>query len=301
MTMHSRNSAADLFCPQPKDVGQPECRESTGLPDRKRNNSLIAFFGLTFAITWGIALLLVLFPDSIGRLFGPMSTANPLFILAVAGPTLAATLLTWLQGGGSALKRLYMRLLDWRFGARWYALMLVGLPLIGYGVSWWLGTASQHDFSTPARLFWLLLNQLILGPLGEELGWRGFALPRLLQRFTPLIASLILGTLWGIWHLPSFFLSGLPQTNLAIPVFLLGALGLAILATWIFLHTNGSVLSVALFHYMVNLVLDLFGVPLPALTLVLAISVVLVLRYDQRIGWIDRGSPLQQPPAARLF
>jgi membrane protease YdiL (CAAX protease family) len=250
-----------------------------------RGASLVAFFLLTFAITWGLALLIVLFPGPFEAFFGKLSPSNPVFIVAVAGPTIAATTLTFARGGWSGLRMLYARLTQWRFGLQWYALLLVGMPLLGYLASWAAGSKPKYDLSTPAVLVMLLLNELILGPLGEELGWRGFALPRLLQRFSPLVASLILGAIWGLWHLPAFFLSGLPQANLALPIFLFGALCLSILATWIYTHTGGSVLSMVLFHFMINCSMDVLGAPLPAFTVVMAVAAALVLLLDRRFGW----------------
>ncbi len=255
---------------------------------RRQRDLLVAVFALTCAFTWGIAALILLFPQLIEAFFGPMSAANPLFILAVAGPTLVATILTFAKGGWSGLGALYARLFRWRFGLQWYALLFVGIPLTGYLISRVTGSHARYDLRSPALVLGLLLNELILGPFGEELGWRGFALPRLLRRFSPLVASLILGAIWGVWHVPSFFVSGLPQANDALPVFLGGALCLAVLATWIYLHTGGSVLSVALFHYMVNLALDMFGMPMPALTAVAAVTAVLVILLDRKLGWFKR-------------
>lgn len=252
---------------------------------RNRGAALVAFFLLTFAITWGMALLIVLFPAPLEALFGKLSPSNPIFVVAVAGPTLAATFLTFARDGWSGLRVLYARLIQWRFGLRWYALLLVGIPLLGYWTSWVAGAAQKPVLSTPALLFSLLLNELILGPLGEELGWRGFALPRLLQQFNPFIASLMLGAIWGVWHLPAFFFSGLPQASLALPLFLFNTLCLSILATWIYTHTGGSVLSMALFHFMVNCAMDVLGAPLPAFTVVTALAAALVILLDRRFGW----------------
>ena len=257
-------------------------------PSRTRGDSLVAFFVLTVAITWGMAVLLVLFPGPLEALFGPLSKSSPLFVLAVAGPTIAATILTAARDGRAGVRALYVRLLQWRFGLRWYAVTLVGIPLVGYLVSRAAGPELKYDLSTPALLFGLLLNQLILGPLGEELGWRGFALPRLLQRFNPLVASLILGAIWGVWHLPAFFVSGLPQTGLVLPVFLLNVLCLSIVTTWLFLHTGGSVLSAALLHFTVNCALDVLGAPLLPFTLAMVVAAALVLLLDRRLGWFGR-------------
>jgi membrane protease YdiL (CAAX protease family) len=250
-------------------------------------DALITYFVLTFSITWGIAAVVFLRPTLLEALFGKMSGSSPVFVVAVAGPTIAATIVTFMRSGWSGLRALYSRLIQWRFGIQWYALLLVGLPLICLITSRLTGSRPGGALYTPALFFGLLLNQLMLG-LGEELGWRGFALPRLLQRFTPLVASLLLGAIWGIWHLPAFFVSGLPQAGVSIPVFLFGALCMSILATWIFQHTGGSVLSVVLFHYMANASMTLFATPFPAFTVAMALAASLVLGLDRRVGWRKR-------------
>jgi membrane protease YdiL (CAAX protease family) len=144
-------------------------------------------------------------------------------------------------------------------------------------------------------LLGFLVGQLILGPLGEELGWRGYALPRLLQRFSPLAASLILGVIWGVWHLPSFFVSSLVQSSLAIPVFLFGALCMSILATWLYLHTGGSVLITVLFHLAFNASLSAFGASFAGLTTAMAACALLAVVLDGRLGWLR---PVAAPAAA---
>lgn len=255
---------------------------------RKRRDSLIAFFVLTFGITWGLAALLVLFPGVFEAFFGALSAASPVFILAVAAPTIAASVLTFARGGWKGLRTLYAKFAQWRFGMQWYAVLLAGIPLVNYLVSRMMGAKPTHVLGTLGSVLGFLLLNLVLGPLGEELGWRGFALPRLLERFSPLVASLALGLIWGVWHLPAFFLAGLPQSNLAIPLFLIKTLLLAILATWIFIHTKGSVLSMVLFHWIVNMSLDIFGAPELPLTLAFAGIAGLVIVFDQQVGWLRR-------------
>ena len=135
---------------------------------RNRGASLVAFFLLTFAITWGLALLIVLFPAAFAALFGKLSPSNPVFVLAVAGPTIAATFLTFARDGWSGLRGLYARLTQWRFGIQWYALLLVGMPLLAYLIRWITGSELKYALSTSALLFSLLLNELILGPLAKS-------------------------------------------------------------------------------------------------------------------------------------
>lgn len=252
-----------------------------------KGHQIIAFSILTFAITWGLGALAIFMPEQFRNLVGELTDTNPLYFLAVAAPTISATFVTWVLESGAGLTALYARLVHWRFGVRWYVLVLIGIPALGWLVSRLVGPTPLKDVSTSASLFALLFNLLISGPLGEELGWRGFALPRLLRQFSPFTASLILGAIWGVWHLPSFFLSGMVQSGLSLPIFLLSTPCLSILITWIFKHTGGSVLITVLFHYMVNISASIIGTPLSAIALAMLAGVVLVLALD-RMTVIDR-------------
>ena len=253
-----------------------------------KGHQIIVFFILTFVITWGLGALAIFLPGQFRNLFGELTDTNPVYFLAVAAPTISATFVTWVWEGWAGLVALYARLIRWRFGVQWYALVLIGIPALGWLVSRLAGPAPLKDVSTPAVFFALLLNLLISGPLGEELGWRGFALPRLLKQFSPFVASLILGAIWGVWHLPSFFLSGLVQSNLSLPIFLLFTPCLSILITWVFKHTSGSVLITVMFHYMVNFSASIIGAPLSAIALTMLVGVVLVLALDKRLGWFRK-------------
>jgi hypothetical protein len=124
--------------------------------------------------------------------------------------------------------------------------------------------------------------------LCEKLGWRGFALPRLLKRFNPFTASLILGVIWGVWHLPSFFLSGMVQAGLSLPLFLLNALFLSIFVIWVFQHTGGSVLITVLIHYTVNVCASIIGVTVPVLVALFLTVNILILIFDKQFGWFSR-------------
>jgi uncharacterized protein len=91
--------------------------------------------------------------------------------------------------------------------------------------------------------------------LGEELAWRGFALPRLLTRYNALVASVVLGVIWALWHLPLLWTEGGPMYQLPVWLLLLDLTAKAVLFTWVFLHTRGSVLIAMLFHGATNLFL----------------------------------------------
>jgi len=258
---------------------------------RSRGDALVPFFILTFAITWGLGAFAIFFPGQFQALFGELTGSSPLFILAVAAPTISATILTLAREGWSGLGALYARLIRWRFGLQWYVLVLIGIPVLGWLTSRVAGPDPQYDLSTPALIFSALLNLLITGPLGEELGWRGFALPRLLKRFSPFTASLILGAIWGVWHLPAFFVSTLVQSGIFLPIFLFGALCTSMLATWTFQRTGGSVLITVLLHYMFNFSLSVLGAPFPALTLVMLVPAILVVALDKSVGWFQVTQP----------
>jgi len=260
-----------------------------------KRHQVTTFFIITYAITWGIAAFAILFSTQFKQIFGELTYFNPMAILAVAAPTISATILTVAWQGKAGLRELYARLIRWRFGIQWYAFLLIGIPSLGWLTALVAGASPVYRLTSPALAFSVLLNLLVTGPLGEELGWRGYALPRLLKQFNPLIASLILGAIWGVWHLPSFYISSLVQSGLSLPVFLSFAVINSILITWIFQHTGGSVLAIALFHYAVNFSLSIIGAPMVAFMLVMLVTALLLVALDKRIGWFRKPEPPSSP------
>jgi hypothetical protein len=252
-----------------------------------KRSLLIPFFLLTYGITWGIGAFVILFPRVFQDFFGEISSYNPIAFAAVAAPTIAAVILTWVYEGWNGLRALLARLTAWRAGVQWYALILIGIPLGGWLVVVFVHPEPVYDLSTPALVWGALIHLFLFGPLIEEPGWRGFALPRLLNRFTPFVSSLILGVMWGVWHLPSFFISSLVQADLSLPLFLVMGIATSVLMTWIFSHTGGSVLFAILFHYAVNFNLSIIGVPLAAMTSFILIAATLVLVFDKEAGWFS--------------
>lgn len=201
------------------------------MPALIRRHPLPAFFVLAYALSW--------WPVPLGAFLPP-------------GPLFAALVDTAVVDGRSGLRGLRRRLLRWRVGWRWYAVAL-GLPLavvlaaitlnLGLGAP-----ASALDDLDPwyvlVLVFAVRLINPLDGPLGEEPGWRGFALPRLQDGRSPLHASLILGLLVAGWHLPLVFL---PGEELA-PVLLLATVAVTFVYTWIFNHTGGSVFMTLVAH-----------------------------------------------------
>ncbi len=214
-----------------------------------KTKTLVPFLALSFGLTWGIAALLILFADPIAAVFGEIGLSNPLVILAVYSPGLAGVLLVWrhygLEGLGSFLKRLTL----WRAPVGWWLFMILGIPAVVYIGAAIKGSISDpFPFSSWYQVLPVLALALFLGPI-EEFGWRGLALPLLQRRFAPFWAGLILGGIWALWHVPSFLLSGLPQSAWSAGPYFLGIIAISIILTPFFNASKGSLLVAVLYHF----------------------------------------------------
>ena len=180
---------------------------------------------------------------------------------------------TWVAGGREGLRELFSKVVLWRIGLKWYAIALfvpIAMAFLAIGLYTILGNAAP-DLAPASQLLPIVLSAVFTGAMGEELGWRGTALPRLQARWNALISSLILGVLWGLYHLPSFLLSGLPLQDMPLIPFMMAVLGLAILVTWTFSHTGGSLITVFLYHFAFNFIVSATGISgAPALFRLLA-------------------------------
>ena len=187
------------------------------------------FLLLTFAISWGIGGAWLAFPRPLTAAFGPFAYATPAYYVAAWAPTLSALILTAIAEGPSGLARLLRRLTPaapaWAWLVAALALPLIALALCAimprFGA--WPVTAHAVLVTTPLLLFTTAQIVTNSGPLGEELGWRGYALPRLLARTSPLKAGVVLGLVWTLWHAPAFLFSGIVNSSLAnLPWYALG-------------------------------------------------------------------------------
>lgn len=202
--------------------------------------ALIRLLYLRFSVGMGPGQHLIRVSSPINRPVWKDVREQPIFILVVWGPNIAAISITAVNSGWKGVVSLLRKFVIWKVGFRWYLLVILGIFIMGLLAAQIAGTLSFAIFSQRYAFLALPGNLIISGPIGEVLGWRGFALPRLLQRYSPLIASLILGSLWGLWHLPGFLASGAPQSGLSFPAFLLGAIALTFFTTWVFTHTQGN-------------------------------------------------------------
>lgn len=214
--------------------------------------TLRAFFALTFALTWGLAVLLILFSEQVEAIFGPLSMTNPVFILAVYSPGFASLFLVWRHYGLTGLGKYLRRLAMVRMPAQWWVFLAAGVPALFYTAALFKGTLGEPlPFDPWYGILPALAIALFLGPI-EELGWRGMALPLLQRRYTPLAASLILGVIWAVWHAPAFLLSGTPQSAWSFGPYFIAVVSLSVIITPMFNAAHGSILIAALFHFQAN-------------------------------------------------
>ena len=224
-------------------------RDAATSPRRTDRTALMAFFGLAYGLSWAV------WGSTLARDAGLLRwevPAEPFGFLAVS---VAAVVTTVASGGRTALRSLGSRLVRWRIPPRWYvaAVALPVLPaLVALGVHLALGGEHDlHGFVPLAATLPLLLSQLVTHLLTEEAGWRGVALPRLRASLAPLPAGVVLGLLWAGWHIPLFFLSGTRQTYPFLG-FLVMVVSISVVMTWVWDHTQGSVLIAAVFHAAMN-------------------------------------------------
>ncbi len=215
--------------------------------------SLAPFLLITFGLAWGIFALFILLPKPTVGMFGELTGQHPLFFLAVYAPAIAAFIIITYHAGTRGLRRYLSRLLIWRSPPAWYAFLLLGIPLLFFSGSALKGNlfATPFPFSSVQSLFIALTFTAIKGPI-EEFGWRGLALPLLQRKFSPIWAGLILGVIWGFWHLPAFLLSGTPQSAWSFTPFFVGSIALSVIVTALFNASGGSILLPALFHFQCN-------------------------------------------------
>ena len=221
---------------------------------------LLPYFAFTYLLSWGVWISKALTGQS----------NQWLFWLAGFTPTLSALMLTIFQNGWSGVRQLLR--LRWQIKPIWYVISMLGTPLVmlvalglhvALGGDWPQYIDPNHLVTSPEQwplVIVVFLYVFVFTALGEEVGWRGYALPRLQARFSPFTASLILGTVWAFWHLPLFWIMGDFHQQLPISWFLLQVLGSTFIYTWMFNRTNGSLLIALLFHTSSNAAVGLLPV-----------------------------------------
>jgi hypothetical protein len=225
-----------------------------------KRHPVLTYYVLTFAISWG-GILIVVGPGGIPGTAGDFEKLLGAVILVMfAGPSLTSLLLTAIFEGRDGLRGLFSRLLRWRVAIRWYAIALLTAPLvltaIPLAVSLLNAEFLPRIFLVNNKASLLLFGMAAgLSTVLEEIGWTGFAVPRLRLRHSILTTGLIVGFLWGAWHLlVNFWSSGSPSGSLLLPLLLhsvffsVGVLpAYRVLLVWVYDRT-GSLLVVTLMH-----------------------------------------------------
>ena len=243
--------------------------------------TLWAFLALTFGLSWIPMSFFVMFTDQFTALFGEMSSTNPVFLLAVYAPGLSGIFLIWRHYGLSGLGSFFRRLTLWRAPVQWWLFLLLGIPAIIYAAAMIKGTINEPFRFLPwYMVFPALVQSLLLGPLGEEFGWRGLALPLLQRRFSPFWASLVLGVVWAVWHAPAFVMSGTPQSAWSFGPFFLGLIAITVILTPLFNASRGSLLIAILYH--LNIMNPIFPDAQPWDSYLLAITAVVIVFLNRR-------------------
>src|ERR671920_2396170 len=218
-----------------------------------RRHPIITFFVLAYALAWIIESPLVLLRDSI-------TAGDPpglfLVILASNVPSVVAIVLSAIVFGRGALRKLLARLLIWRVNPLWYLVVILGPVALTAGVLALNvllgGPALSLGMTLLGAAFFLAFSIFPGSALGEEIGWRGYVLPRLQSRMSALSASLFLAPIWALWHLPLWLTGDPVRTPTFYVPFFFSAFAMSILLTWVYNSTGGSLLMVVLLHATAN-------------------------------------------------
>lgn len=268
------------------------------------HHPVAAFVGLTFAVSWGAWI-----PVATGAV-----EAELLRVIGGFGPTIAALVLTGATGGVAGLAAVWRALTRWRAKARWYVFCLVGPPigvllaLGGYRLVG--GTLPPLELPTPFVVVVGFLYVLLTSVLGEEIGWRGYALPRLQRQHSALGASLVLGVVWFAWHLPLFATPSSIQAYLPLPAYAVQILAFSVVYTWLYNSTAGSLVFPHVLHTAANFSFFLIPIlpmapadptgPLWAAVLLLVVVAVTIVtltdvetlsRSGKRVTGVGRSAP----------
>ena len=235
-----------------------------------KTKTLIQFLVLTFAITWGLAAVLIFVTNS-----------TLVFLVAVWAPGYVGIFLVGRQYGRKGLRSFFRRFTLWRMPLVWWLYLLVGFPAMIYLGAAIKGTLSYpFPFSSLSEALPAVALSLFLLGTNEEFGWRGVALPLLQRKFPPFWAGLILGCIWAAWHIPAFFISGLQYESWSALPYFGGVIALSVILTPLFNKSRGSLLIAYLYHFqMMN---PIFPDAQPWDSLFVAIAAVIIVVLNRR-------------------
>ncbi len=228
-------------------------------PGRGRRGDLTVgdigpFLLLTFALSWGLIALMIGWPEKVEAVLGEMGVTNPAYLLAVWSPSLVAFGLILHHTGCAGLRRFLGRLSPRGVAPAWWALALLGLPLVKIASAILNGAPFNEllVLSPFSEVLLISLFMLILGPV-EEFGWRGTLLPLVQRRMAPAWAGLVVGFIWAVWHIPAFYLGGAPHTTWSLLPFLIGVTAVGVVMAVVYNRTGGNILLAVVIHWQLNI------------------------------------------------
>lgn len=261
------------------------------------------FFILAVGISWACWLPVLFFVD-------PEQTSQLYLIPGGFGPLLAAAVMLWIRGEN--LRLWARRIVDWRVSRKWYAVAFL-LPIFLIGVTTAVIAATGEESFAPGMIPASLVSYplvvvliTLVGGGNEEPGWRGYALPHLQARYNALVASVIIGAVWAVWHLPMFVFEGGNQYGTPFAIYFVDVVGMSIVLTWLYNSTRGSVLLAMILHGGINASMSLIPVSDPAIRTVLlghllgvwSIAVIVLVRYGPTTLAAVNEDSLSKPPGA---
>jgi uncharacterized protein len=221
---------------------------------------MVLYFTMVFAVTWSLWFAAYAIPTPVVR---PL-----LFYLGVFTPGIVALAMTYRARGVGGVQQLLARLVKGDVGAGWiaFALLFIASVKLIVAVIMRVTTSDWPVFGeepVPLMFGVAILSTLFGGQVGEELGWRGYALPRLSRSIGLGPASILLGVLWASWHLPLFYILGGDTVGQSFPFYLLQVVALSVAIAWVYMKTGGSLLITMLFHAAVNNTKDIVPSAIP--------------------------------------
>lgn len=261
-------------------------------PEAASTRLIMLFFALAIVWSWGLGFI------ATGMKANSPALGTVLMMIAGLGPSLAGVVA--LSTGSAGLHTWMARCLNWRVGSGWYLVAFLAPPPVmvcALALHATLG-GPLPAFPAASQIPLVIANfglvLLIGGPLGEEYGWRGYLMSALAPRTNWRAASLAVGVVWGLWHLPMFFMAGMAHALMPIPVFLLNILAGSVLFGWLFERTGRSVLPAVVLHTSLNAFAGVLAI-VPTVTtaqpymlvtalLVLLAAVLLILPDRKSVG-----------------
>ncbi|WP_411966942.1 CPBP family intramembrane glutamic endopeptidase [Haloferax sp. YSSS75] len=271
--------------------------------------SPVAFFGVTFLLTWSFWVAAIALGISMDSAVGVL-----LLLAGLAGPGIAGIGFTYLVYDEQGRRDFWNRLTNVnRISLKWFAVIML-LPLVmslvgaavdlllgGTGATWSEGV---RGFAVSPLAILPAVFFATLPPFVEELGWRGYVLDRLQTKWSALTAGVLLGVVWAIWHLPLFFVDGTYQAGLGVGTlefwsFMVGVVGLSGVFTWVFNNTSRSILAIIVLHGMVNFTGEIIALTprADAISTVSWVGLVVVLVVVWGSQTLTSSDEVPQPPS----